>query len=337
MARALISSPRVLLLDEIDNGLDEAARARVHRLLARAFGGGVSMVHTAHRKEAVLHFTTHSMVLNEGRVTAQGSYAEEALDETIQRTFHQKRVISGTSSLGTSRKPVGISIRDVSVYYDGRQALRNISWHIGPGDCWAVVGPNGSGKSTLLKLLVGDVRPALGGSVRYGGKSLDIWTIKEHIGYVSPWLQAHYEPHATGMEAVVSGLFSSIGVYDRVTSEQKQRAADIMAALGIAHLKRKELSKMSYGEERKVLLARALINRPHTLALDEPLDGLDIPSRSEFLDLLEAVHRSGTRIVIATHHREDIPPSVTRTLHLRNGRVISSSVLADQAGPLCFL
>jgi molybdate transport system ATP-binding protein len=322
LARALISNPHVLLLDEIDNGLIEAARTRVHRLLGHAFTNGVSIVHTAHRREAVLPFATHGMVLDRGRVTARGPYAKKELDETIRRTFHQKHGMSGAPSIGTARRPVGISIRDVSVYYDSHMALRNINWRIGPGECWAILGPNGSGKSTLLKLLVGDVRPALGGSIRYGGETLDIWTIKEHIGYVSPWLQARYEPRATGLETLVSGLFSSIGVYDRVTREQKQRAADIMDALGIQHLQRKELAKMSYGEERKVLLARALVCRPHTLVLDEPLDGLDILSRQEFLALLEAIHRSGTRIIIATHHMEDLPRSVTHALHLKNGGIV---------------
>jgi iron complex transport system ATP-binding protein len=79
---------------------------------------------------------------------------------------------------------------------------------------------------------------------------------------------------------------------------------------------------MSYGEERKVLLARALVCRPHTLVLDEPLDGLDILSRQEFLALLEAIHRSGTRIIIATHHMEDLPRSVTHALHLKNGGIV---------------
>jgi len=327
LARALISAPRVLLLDEIDNGLDESARKRVHRLLACAFGDGVSIVHTAHRTDAVLHFTTHSMVFNGGHASVLGPYTGGELTSVMQNNEHGSHGITHTVLLEPGRAPTDISIRKVSVYYDCRVALRDINWRVSSEDSWAIIGPNGSGKSTLLKLLVGDVRPALGGTVHYGGEALDVWTIKEHMGFVSPWLQAYYEPHTTGIEAVVSGFFSSIGVYDRVTREQKELASNIMTALGISHLKHKEIGTMSYGEERKVLLARALVNRPHTLVLDEPLDGLDISSRHEFLELLDAVHRSGTRIIIATHHREDIPRSVTHALQLKNGRIVSRGAL----------
>ena len=217
-----------------------------------------------------------------------------------------------------------IKIRNADVCINGVHVLHSLSWEMTADQNWAVVGNNGAGKTTFMKLLFGELIPMYGGETTWFGVPglRPLSEIRQHIAFVSAEFQENYSPNLQGWQVVVSGLFHSIGLYGPpVTAEQKKTALQWMDFLDIANLAEKRFHNLSYGEARRILLARALARRPRLLILDEPCAGLDIPTRELFLKTLSKLSESDTRIVYVTHHIDEIMPLITHTLYLKNGRV----------------
>lgn len=217
-----------------------------------------------------------------------------------------------------------IEITGTDVFIKDKQILSAIDWTLRPNENWAVVGNNGAGKTTFLRLLSGELIPSFGGTVYwFGQRTLEnIWNIKSRIGFVSAEYQASYDRNITAAEVVLSGLFSSIGLYEKPTPSQRKAALAEMEFLGIAHLVDKQFHGTSYGEARRIMLARALVNKPEILVLDEPCAGLDIPTKELFLETLETLSKRKTRLIYVTHHIEEIIPAITHVLHLKQGRIM---------------
>lgn len=192
------------------------------------------------------------------------------------------------------------------------------------GENWAVVGPNGAGKTTFLRLLAGEAHPAPGGRIRRLDlpERHDVFEVKARLGMVAPRLQAEHRLDATGEEVVLSGFFASVGLGAEPSAAQRAAAARWMDRLGLSHLARRSIQTISYGELRRLLLARALVQDPEVLLLDEPWNGLDAQGRADMMALAQALAVAGTRLVLVTHHDYEIPPAVNRLLELREGRVV---------------
>jgi iron complex transport system ATP-binding protein len=216
-----------------------------------------------------------------------------------------------------------IDIENAEVYLGGQRVLEGISWRMRDDENWAVVGNNGAGKTTFMKLIFGEVIPVYGGLVRLFGQPrlTPLDEIRRNIGFVSAEYQAAYDRNCRSLEVVASGLFSSIGLYRAVTPGQKESALYEMESLGIAALASKPYRSLSYGEARRVMLARALVSRPRLLILDEPCSGLDIPTREHFLASLDTISRTRARLLYVTHHIEEILPTVTHVLYLKQGHI----------------
>ena len=216
-----------------------------------------------------------------------------------------------------------VQIKNADVYVGGNLAIKSLSWTINEGENWAVVGNNGSGKTTLMKLIFGELIPIYGGQVHWFGKSehAPLLEVREKLGYVSAEYQNTYDRPALGWEVVASGFFSSIGLHEQVTPKQKESALTAMAHLGIEYLGNTSFRQMSYGEARRVLLARALVHRTKLLVLDEPCAGLDIPTRERFLNTLEKLSR--TSMIYVTHRIEEIMPCITHVLFLKDGKIVA--------------
>ncbi len=214
-----------------------------------------------------------------------------------------------------------VRIRNASLFRDYRPVLRNFDWTIRRGEHWAILGANGSGKSTLLGLLYGDMHPALGGTIERAGapKGTRIETWKQRVGWVSPELQAdHYLAHSIE-EIVISGRYSSVGLNDPATASDRKAAQKWLSFFGITALKERKPRAVSYGQMRLALFARAMINTPELLLLDEPCTGLDGDVRTHVLSVLEKLARSGVQIVMAVHDSEDIIESVKHVLRIGRG------------------
>jgi iron complex transport system ATP-binding protein len=224
-----------------------------------------------------------------------------------------------------------IKIRNAVVYLNGYKVLSSINWTMLAHENWAVVGNNGAGKTTFMKLVFGDLIPVHGGEVRWFGSPelTPLDQIREKIGFVSAEYQENYRYNLQGWEVVASGLFSSIGIYEKISAKQKQTALEWMDFLGMERLAQTGFKKMSYGEARRTLLARALVNHPSLLILDEPCTGLDIPTKEVFLRTLEKLSATQTRLVYVTHHIDEIMPFMTHLLYLKNGTIYDQGAKED--------
>ncbi len=192
----------------------------------------------------------------------------------------------------------------------------------------AILGPNGSGKTTLLKTINRELYPVAkpGSYLRILGKDRwNVWELRKRIGVVSNDLHQRYTPTTTAIEVVVSGFYSSIGVHgvlaDRVTREQVDAARKTLTELGVDDLRTTPLNRMSSGQQRRCLLARALVHDPVTLILDEPTTGLDFAASFDYLNRIRRLAREGRNILIVTHHLNEIPPEVDRIILLQKGKV----------------
>lgn len=224
--------------------------------------------------------------------------------------------------------PKIIEIRNATVYRDETRVFDGLSLEVEAGEHTAILGPNGSGKSTLLKLLSQEIYPVAqdGTYLRlFGQERWNVWELRRHLGIVSNDLQHRYTGYALGLNVVLSGLYASIDVWphERFEPEEIERAHRLMETLGVAELKDRPFDAMSTGQQRRLLLGRALIRDPDALVLDEPTSGLDLRASFLYLDLVRALMRAGKTVILVTHHLYEIPPEIARVVLLKEGRVLA--------------
>ncbi len=334
VARALAQDPAVLLLDEVCDGLDRPAR---EALLARleALPAALAVVTATHREEEIFGGVARVLRLAGGRVVADGRAADgRTADgrETDGRETDGRetggRETGGRETVGreadgrTAAAPLLFDLRDVTVLVDGRPVLDRVRWSVAAGEAWGVTGPNGAGKSTLLRLLIGEEQPATGTIHRLDlGPRADADQVRRRVGLVSPELQARHRLEASGEAVVLSGFLGTVGLAERPTPAQRAAAAAALARLGLPHLGERRFLSCSYGEQRLLLLARALVNRPGALLLDEPFAGLSPEHRRGLAAALAALHRGGTTLVLVSHHEDELGGLVERRARLVGGRL----------------
>jgi molybdate transport system ATP-binding protein len=343
IARAVAGSPRVLLLDEVCDGLDARFRHELLNMIDTVARRGTQVVYTTHRADEPLSVITHVAEFNGGRIVRMnGANHADAFDT---RHFSAKplaehvglpeRLTSSTPLKTAVRRPLHdshrqehsplIQIENADVFLDRARVLHGIHWQMRRGEHWVVLGGNGAGKTTFLKLIASDLYPAFGARVGRFEFTADntIWDLRRRIGCVSPLLQAHYREHLTGEQAVASGFSSSIGLMDRPTASQLRKVRALLREFGLEHLRARSMLAMSFGELRKVLTLRALVHDPQLLIFDEPFDGLDAVSRRDFAAALERVAERGAQLLVVTHHLDDLPGCITHGLFLESGRIVA--------------
>ncbi len=209
-----------------------------------------------------------------------------------------------------------VEMHRVSVKYAGVTILKDIDWTIKKGEKWALLGPNGSGKSMLLSLVCGDNPQAYANDItlfgRRRGTGESIWEIKRRIGYLSPDMHTYYMEDIPCLKVVASGFFDSIGLFRKCTDEQLAIAMAWMRCFSADYLAERSFVKISYGEQRLVLLVRAFVKSPELLILDEPLHGLDMGKKELAKAIIEQYCASPERTLIyVSHYPEEIPSCVT--------------------------
>ena len=331
IARALASRPKLLLLDEVANGLDARNHAKFLTWLNSTAGSSMPWVFATHRQEDVPDSMTHLLELEQGVVQQSGAMrAAKARDLLKQdtRVFHSREKAA-------PRKPrkrrVLIEMKHADVHLDEAHILSKIEIDVRAGDCWVVHGPNGSGKSTLLRTIYGDHAVASGGSIKRAGivPGVALEKFKLRTAYVAPHLQTWHKPAMPVMEVVASGRYASIGLNDAITASDRKHAERALRRFGMYSMRGRTLAEMSYGQARRILFARAWAREPELALLDEPFAGLDRATRADLTKRLNEWLAEGGSCVIATHHREEWPAHTTHVLELNEGRVVSTRVLGE--------
>ena len=220
-----------------------------------------------------------------------------------------------------------IDFQNVTVFQGRNKVLDDFSLTIDESQSTVILGPNGSGKTTLLKLLNRElyIVEEKNSSLKIFEK--DRWNVDElrsNLGVVSQHLQYGYSSSAIGLYVVLSGFYSSDGIWQHQEFDESKldRAKEVMDLLSITHLKDREFSTMSTGDQRKFLLARSLVNDPAVLVFDEPTSGLDMSTCFQYLEIIRELISMGKKVILVTHHIHEIPPEVTRVILLKEGRVI---------------
>lgn len=219
-----------------------------------------------------------------------------------------------------------LKVSDLTVRRGSTVILDKISWHVRPGEHWAILGANGSGKTSLLSALTGYLTPS-GGEVellsqRYG--RADWRELRRRVGLVSSAVRQMIPGSEPALETVVSGKSAMIDFWGKITRSDRQRALDILRQIECAPLADRPWLFLSQGERQRVLIGRALMARPALLILDEPCAGLDPAARENFLQFLQKVGcgKKAPTLVLVTHHVEEIMPVFSHVLILKHGRVL---------------
>lgn len=325
IARALVTRPVVLLLDECLDGLDVSSRSEILTLLDTV-AQEVTLVCAAHRIGDLPGCVESVMAFDQGQLVADMSRTEAA-----------ERLAHIAPEMGACEMPVRavttdyvflLKMRDVSVVVDGNRILHHVDWDVLPGENWVVIGENGAGKSTLLRLIMSEIAPYAdekgpGSVARLGGLTMD--EARPRIGVVSPAFQASYARElgwdVSVLETILSGYRGSVGMLDEPTSEELLGAQQWLARIGMSALAAHPLRRLSYGQQRRVFLARAMVFGPELLLLDEPMSGLDSATRSAMASLLQHVAEAGTSLIMVTHHDEDWIPAINRVARIVHGHL----------------
>lgn len=228
-----------------------------------------------------------------------------------------------------SQESTFIELKNASVLRDNRRILNDINLKINSRENVAIIGPNGSGKSTFIKLITGAVYPSYTGGNTvcklFGRSKWNISELRSRLGIVTNELLYDFHNDITGFESVLSGFFSSIGISinHNVTDEMRKKAAEITDFMEISHLNDRKIETMSSGEARRFLIARALVNNPEVLVLDEPSNSLDIYSAAKLHKTMRKIASSGTKIMLVTHLASDIIPEIDRFIFFKNGKIFA--------------
>jgi molybdate transport system ATP-binding protein len=331
IAKALLANPRLLILDEPFDGLDSASSKWLSQSISGLIQSGLAIWLVSHRFEELVPEIKHVLCLKSGKIFAQGLRSEvlnaeimeglyseddggktlqiktESTEEKFERLIPQNAL---EATAANKKPPCIIRMRNVNVRYGENVVLENFNWSVNQGENWKIVGPNGAGKSTLLSLISGDNLQAYANQIYLFGKRRgtgeSVWDIKQRIGLVSPEFQVRYREAISVLKVVLSGFFDTIGFYQAASETQKSAALNWLNFLEINELAEQDYTRLSYGQQRLILIARAMVKSPPLLILDEPCQGLDSTNRNRALELIDHIGlNSATQILYVTHSATD--------------------------------
>ena len=314
LIRALTSRPDLLVLDEPFDGLDHDSLIWLQGHL-RKLAETTPMVIVLNGFDECPDFITHVAYVDDGRLPLCVERADEQAYAELYQLLHLK-----TSDLQIpAADPAAqlpaldpdaplVQLTSATVRYADNMVFEGLDWTIEPNQNWQLSGPNGSGKTCLLQLITGDHPQCYVNDINvFGyqrGTGESIWEIKQFIGYVSTALQWEYTVSTSLRNVIISGFHDSIGLYTKSTDTEKAIADEWLALLGMSDRADEPFNRLSFGDQRLVLIARAMVKHPPLLILDEPCLGLDDMNRQLVLALVERICLGSETSVLYVNHRE---------------------------------
>jgi molybdate transport system ATP-binding protein len=316
LIRALSCDADLLILDEPFDGLDSATHAMLQNHLAQVVQH-TPVVMVLNRFDEIPSFISHIAYMEQGELRYQVEREDAQAYAELYQLLHLKTTnlevpaadAEAQTPALTPQQPL-VKLSNICVKYTDMVLIDGLNWTIEPNQHWQLSGPNGSGKTAVLSLITGDHPQCYTNDIfvfgyqRGNGES--IWQIKQYIGYVSTALQWEYRVGTSLRNVIISGFYDSIGLYNKSTDRQKQIADEWLALLGMKNRGDQPFNKLSYGDQRLLLIARAMVKHPPLLILDEPCLGLDDINRQLVLALIEKICAAKeTSVIYVNHHAQD--------------------------------
>ena len=324
LAIALFSDPELLIMDNPFLGLDTEGRKTLHHIINMLCRKGmhILLITSPHEIPEVI---SHVAEFENVRLIYADTKEKYRQTEKKREAFvFDPGLIENLKQKNVATFSLVVKMNHVHIAYGENVILHDINWQVKIGERWGVSGPNGAGKSTLLSLISADNPQAYANDIylfdRRRGSGESIWDIKQKIGFISPELHLYFDFSATCFEVIASGLFDTIGLFRLLSEEQEKKVLLWMKLLQLETLRTKRLQQISGGQQRLVLLARALIKNPPLLILDEPCQGLDEAQTENFKTLIDKICETfGSTLIYVSHYADQIPACVTHFLRLENG------------------
>jgi iron complex transport system ATP-binding protein len=232
-----------------------------------------------------------------------------------------------------TRSPA-LALAGVGLDRDSTTILHDVDWTVGTAERWVVLGPNGSGKSSIVRIASLYLHPSRGTVDVFGHRlgRVDVRRLRNRIGYASAALGDAFRPDLAAADVVMTALNGALEPWWHTYSDaDRRRARELLDSVGCGHVAERALITCSSGERQRVLVARTLMTDPGLVLLDEPTAALDLGGREELVATLDelAADPSTPPTVLVTHHLEEIPPSFTHALLVRQGNVVAAGPIDE--------
>lgn len=317
----LVSEPDLLILDEPFEGLDQQS-VQYWMQLVNELQSKMALVLIVNRFNDIPDAADHIAVLDHLQLILQGKLSDiEQQAVYSQLKFAEQNIDVPLPESAAPLIPLDSAINpfeleEVTIQYGDKKIIDNLTWTVSPKQNWWIKGPNGAGKSTLLSIITGDHPQSYANKVRLFGRQRGtgetIWDIKKNIGYVSSQLHMDYRVNCAAIDVILSGFFDSIGVYQQVPNTLQLKAMEWLKRLNLADYAKKPFRSLSWGQQRLLLITRAMVKHPPILILDEPLQGLDGINRKLVKHFIEQlVNNSHTQLLFVSHQDSDAPNCIT--------------------------
>jgi len=305
----IAQKPDYLILDDVYSNVDKATQLHIRHELEK-LSSTTLIIQLFFRKNDLLPFIKKIFTFDNRNGISNQHDAEDFLRQINNQEKNRKfRFELPVQNAQTKYycNPL-IELKQVSVSYEDKKVLNNIKWTICKGEFWQLIGPNGSGKSTLVGMICGDNPKAYGQDMilfgRKKGSGETIWDIKQHIGYFTPNMILRFSRSETVENMIISGFNDSVGLYTEPTDLQKDIARSWIEMLGNT-FKNKLFQQLSVGQQRMVMVARAMVKHPPLLILDEPTIELDDENSALFIDMVHAIAAEKNTAIIYISHRDE--------------------------------
>jgi len=325
ITKAILQEPKILIIDNPYLGLDAPSRKEFNELLDNLVEeSGIQLILSGHYKE-LPKCISHELCLANFQVDYSGPISPEknqkAIPQVLPTALIEKIKALYTAPINSNNTI--FNLKNVKVAYGDALILNRINWTVSKGEKWALLGDNGSGKSTILSLLFGDHTQAYANDIHlFGtkrGMGQSIWDIKKNTGFTSPELHYFFSYELSCLQTVISGLFDHVYLKRSPDEKEQQLINLLFEYFELTHLKDQSFQSISTGEQRTILLLRALVKNPPLLLLDEPFQGLDALTIYKAKQLLSSILTAEHTLVFISHYVAEIPDTVELYAYLENG------------------
>jgi molybdate transport system ATP-binding protein len=311
--QAIFNGVELLICDNPFDSLDEASCIALSNALAQLAQSDVTVLLMLNNRQDIPKWCNNIAFIERGQLDVIGKLdsdeTKRQLDALLAPICDDVDWPERLNQYTYYQHPFLVELNKGTVHYNGVNVFENLDLSIKPLQHTLITGQNGSGKSTLMQLITGDCTQCYSndlyilGIKRGTGES--IWELKKQMGIVSAELHRQYRVNGDLITVVLSGFFDSIGLYQKPERHHIELARQWLNKVGLLAYQNTPFQRLSYGEQRLGLIARALVKSPHLLILDEPTQGLDELNRHRVLNFIEHLAEQKQSTMLLVSHRKD--------------------------------